>query len=225
MPVKKRKFPWKGFPRGYKSAVITRSKEKISKQHRPPEYTYFRRWGETFEDLQKYIKRMRKDKIVVNDIGIGARKWGIPIKSPQTYEPYELSKMISDIGKKPDIYGYSLRSKTAKKLKRTFINVIPFWFELHNNKKIQEMKESVKLGQLDIVTGTPARKADLTVCLQTLLHIYPKISRKSAIKNLVDSTRKGGYIVINEILTPAEQRFFGLNSKKIRDAFLYQKKR
>lgn len=153
----------------------------------PSEQTFEKRHEKVMSEISKMFKKDKKVK--VNDVGYGEGPMG-------TKQPKEIIETLEKEGKKVEYDGYDFYPTKAEQTRKHFP---------------KEYKEKAKFSGMDIVSSSPAKKADLTVCLKTLQ--YVKGNRKEfAFRNLKNSTKKGGYMVIDKKLSKSERK--GLELKK-----------
>lgn len=161
--------------------------------------------------LRNIVNRNKEKNVIINDIGIGMKSEFHPLKLDselKTFEPYEISNMILQSNKNPNIFAYSLRKETVNELNKKTLPVdIDTTFDAEHKEKI---KNSVQFGKMDIITATPIRKADVTLCLNVLLYLR-KPQAKVAIRNMTDSTKTGGHIITDTKLLPQELKILGLS--------------
>ncbi len=139
----------------------------------PRETTYPKRHSKTFRELAELLQG--KKKIIVNDIGYGEPGF----RKSRTKQPWELINALENTGARVDYWGY---------------DYYPFKARLTEEQKPEKYREKAKFAGMDIVTAVPSRKADVTVFLN-VKHYLTRDEREVAIRHVVDSTKKGGYIV------------------------------
>ena len=90
--------------------------------------------------------------------------------------------------------------------------------------QLDEIRKRLSFGRMDILTASPARKGHLTVCLNVYPFLRPDM-KKVALKNMVNGTVKGGYIVLDSKLRDDELRDHRLRLKKSKSteaAYVYR---
>lgn len=223
------------------------AKEKFDIRRRPfllPNYTDAGTASANAYKFEKVLSLISKKNVTVNEIGIGCNDF-----RDQTFEPFFFANRLDMRKKEYDINAYSMDSEDIKKIKKqrdiildskiqnNHINAA--MSELRNKKYLlvgdqfyfkipKKILKKIKFGQLDLITETPARQADITTmfgvpALGQRLMIKPNEDYMVLLKNAVDSTKTNGYIMCNEISPFHDKQIcqrFGL--KKIDDG-IYQK--
>lgn len=157
----------------------------------PSEITFKNRHCEVIEELKEIFPF--KKKVIVNDVGYGAEDKNY-YRNEEKFEedphfwgarqPWEIIDALEESGKKVDYNGYDFYPEKAKK----------------TQEEITEKYEGkAKFSELDIVSAIPSKRSDITVCLKTLMYVNEE-HKEFAHNNLIDSTKKGGYIIIDEVL-------------------------
>jgi len=171
---------WEGLPLTEEEAellkrpVDAKGIKDMTHELRPPmETTYDKRHETTFRELAGLLRGRKK--VIVNDIGYGEPGFSMS----RTKQPWDLIDTLEKSGTGVDYWGYDYYPLKAK---------------ITEKQKPEKYKEKTMFGSMDIVTATPSRKADVTVFLNVKYYLT-KDEKEVAVKHIVDSTKKGGYIV------------------------------
>ncbi|MFW5902664.1 MAG: hypothetical protein ACOCTT_02145, partial [archaeon] len=144
------------------------------------------RHPKTVEEIKKLAQG--KEKVKINDIGYGADLVTEKKEKIKTYQPWEIIDKVEEAGAKPEYTGYTIQPERAKRTQKKA------------EKEKEGSKKEAKFGGMDIVSSTPAQKSDITVSLNTLMYVKEGSRKDLAIKNIKDSTKKGGHIIVDKEL-------------------------
>lgn len=202
--------------------------------------------GVTAREVEKLAKKIKGNNIIVNNIGFGIDNKIINKK--MTYEPFFIANALKKAGKnyRVNAYAFSPNEIRTAQEQRSMCDLICPSGPVNNMKileqfgKVQmkdgkvsvripkEILKKIKFHKLDIITETPSKQADITTMAgcPTVDYTFDILFSHdiTMLKNAVDSTKKGGYIIINPLSYESDEkiicRIFGL--KKI-NSTVFQK--
>ena len=197
-----------------------REKSEIIKRHlRTYEgMTHINRNPEGILAFRKAISKLELEnkKLLVNNIGMGAEI--LEGGHINTYEPYELANAAIKEGAKPDVIGYTLSEEKAETLSKCRKIIVPADEEhrIKGNRLAEEIgkvskekgltviepheeiKKAVRFGSMDILNSAPVRRAHVTYFMNVFPHIENSQEKRAALRNLSESTLKGGFILTDK---------------------------
>lgn len=213
--------PFKGYTSYVKARAYLKWKaKKLSDRkqiYEVPHSTTICNAKESSDAVARILGKIKRKKVLVNNIGFGLNFFN----TGKTYEPFFIAKELEEAGKDYQINAYALGPKEVRSAKRqrtmNIRGIIPELSELmqlgrfkasgkttskHYVSIPKEILKKISFAQLDLITETPAKQADITVMKgvpylgQNLTYTDKELT---LLKNAVDSTKRGGYIICNPL--------------------------
>ncbi|MEM0372655.1 MAG: hypothetical protein QXO69_02325 [archaeon] len=170
-------------------------------------------------EIAENVSKRKKRPLIINDVGYGERGE----RKSEAFEPFEIANQLEKKGVDFRISAYtsteraaSLTEKSRKMnltshdftgFRQDYLDSFsstfgkPKWTEKGVTISIpRRIQEKMKFSAMDIINATPAKQADITLCMNVGLNLS-RGEHKVALYHLANSTAKNGYI-ITDMLFP-----------------------